>query len=86
MKLQDIINTPFNLASVFVITLVAYLGVNRYFSIRQLEVKNDIVNTCMQNSGVYEYTDAAKGVRSTAPQSEVYKNCLKDKGYSVPQN
>lgn len=86
MKLQDTISSIFGLVIILAFSYIAYSGINQYFSLKQQELKNNIINTCMQNAGIYEYTDPKNGIHSTAPQGEIYKSCLRDKGYSVPQN
>ena len=56
---------------------------SQYFSLQFQLAKNEAVANCLTASGVYEYTDAAKGVRTTAPQKEYYQVCMTDKGYTT---
>ncbi|MBP9818036.1 hypothetical protein KBC75_04830 [Candidatus Shapirobacteria bacterium] len=69
---------------ILVISLVSgfFYTSAKLLSLRTQQLKNEAVNGCMVASGIYEYTDVTKGIKTTAPQKETYKICLIDKGYS----
>jgi hypothetical protein len=76
-------NTIIKITSVVVLAIAIFYGIFQYSTLMQQQLKNEAVNGCLTASGSYEYTDSEKGVKTTAPQKEVYKVCLIDKGYTT---
>lgn len=71
--------------TILIIVAVAICG---FFALdyshqKQQQLKNEAVDKCLVASGIYEYTDKDKGIKTTAPQKEYYKVCMADKGYST---
>ncbi len=70
------------IALIAAIAALAFFVSLRLISLKELQIRHQAVDGCLQSSGIYEYTDSNNQVHSTAPQKEYYTICLSDKGYS----
>jgi hypothetical protein len=78
MKTQDIFSAILGL---IVLIGLGFLS-SQYLNLRQLELKNNAVNGCMQYSGYTELATEGTG-KSSYPLKDIYTVCMADKGYST---
>ncbi len=64
------------------IILVVFGIITLFFTVTRVDtfLKNQAVNDCSHVS-VYEYTNESKTTRTVTSIADVYKDCLKEKGY-----
>ena len=79
MKFEVIVSS---ILKVILVVAGIYFCNTSFIVLKKQQLRNQAVSECLQFSGTYEFTDVGQNVKSSAPQKDIYRICLADKGYT----